>query len=223
MKKINTIAIITARSGSVRIKNKNVKNFLGKPIIYYSIKILKKTKLFDKIVLSTNSEKIAKISKKYGVNHVVKRSESLSNNKAGTFVVIKDCLKKLSLQNIKPKYVCCMYPAAPITDPKNIIMAYGLLKKKKIKFIFPSTIRINSNHKNTKKLIKLKKLYKPKFKNLIQDAGQFYFSKKTTWESKNNFIKKLMKTFIINEEFSDINSYNDWKRVKKIYSENFKK
>ena len=79
------------------------------------------------------------------------------------------------------------------------------------------------SRQNTKKLIKLKKLYKPKFKNLIQDAGQFYFSKKTTWESKNNFIKKLMKTFIINEEFSDINSYNDWKRVKKIYSENFKK
>ena len=131
MKKIKTIAIITARSGSVRIKNKNIKNFLGRPIIYYSIKILKKTKLFDKIILTTNSEKIAKISKKYGVDLVIKRSERLSNNKAGTFVVIKDCLKKLSSQNIEPKYVCCMYPAAPITDYKNIIMAYRLLKKKK--------------------------------------------------------------------------------------------
>ena len=55
--KVSNIAIITARKGSKRIKNKNLKNFFGKPIIYYSIKTLQKTKIFDKIYLSTNCEK----------------------------------------------------------------------------------------------------------------------------------------------------------------------
>ena len=63
MKRIKNIAIITARKGSKRIKNKNIKKFLGKPIIYYSIKILQKTKLFDEIIVSTNCEITEKLSK----------------------------------------------------------------------------------------------------------------------------------------------------------------
>ena len=97
---IKNIAIVTARSGSVRIKNKNIKNFFGKPIIFYSINILKKTGIFDKIILTTNSNKISKISKKFGVDIIIKRSKNLSNNKTGTFVVVKDCLKKLRLLGI---------------------------------------------------------------------------------------------------------------------------
>ena len=60
------IAIIPARSGSKRIKNKNIKLFCGKPIIYYSINEAKKSKIFQKIIVSTDSEKIKKISEKYG-------------------------------------------------------------------------------------------------------------------------------------------------------------
>ena len=61
--KVSNIAIITARKGSKRIKNKNLKNFFGKPIIYYSIKTLQKTKIFDKIYLSTNCEKTIEVAK----------------------------------------------------------------------------------------------------------------------------------------------------------------
>ena len=60
------IAIIPARAGSKRIKNKNIKLFRGKPIIYYSINAAKKSKIFQKIIVSTDSEKIKKISEKYG-------------------------------------------------------------------------------------------------------------------------------------------------------------
>ena len=56
------VAIIPARSGSVRIKNKNIKNFLKKPMISYAINGAKKSKLFDKIVVSTDSNHIGLIS-----------------------------------------------------------------------------------------------------------------------------------------------------------------
>ena len=59
------IAIIPARGGSKRVKNKNIKNFLGKPIISYVIKQAIKSKLFDYIIVSTDSTKIKKISEKY--------------------------------------------------------------------------------------------------------------------------------------------------------------
>ena len=60
------ICIIAARAGSKRIKNKNVVNFFGKPLISYPIRVAIKSRLFEKVVVSTDSLKIAKIAKKYG-------------------------------------------------------------------------------------------------------------------------------------------------------------
>ena len=62
------IAIIPARIGSKRIKQKNIKIFKGKPLIYYSINAAKKSKVFDKILVSTDSEKIGEIARKYGAD-----------------------------------------------------------------------------------------------------------------------------------------------------------
>ena len=60
------LCVIPARSGSLRLKNKNIKIFKKKPLIYYSIKTAIDSKLFDKVIVSTNSEKIKKIALKYG-------------------------------------------------------------------------------------------------------------------------------------------------------------
>ena len=90
--KASNIAIITARKGSKRIKNKNLKNFFGKPIIYYSIKTLQKTKIFDKIYLSTNCEKTIEVAKKYGIKRFI-RKYSLSSNNVGTITIINHALK----------------------------------------------------------------------------------------------------------------------------------
>ena len=74
------IAIIPARAGSKRIKNKNIKLFRGKPIIYYSINAAKKSKIFQKIIVSTDSEKIKKISEKYGAEVPFLRPKYLSDD-----------------------------------------------------------------------------------------------------------------------------------------------
>ena len=158
--KIDNIAIITARKGSQRIKNKNLKIFFGKPIIYYSIKALQKSNIFDKIFLSTNCDEIETIARKFGVQDIIRRPNYISNNKVGTITVVNNALKKLSEKKIKPKYVCCIYPAAPLTKPKNIIFAYKSLKNKKMDFIYPSTEIRNNEQFLNKKLIKIKKIKK---------------------------------------------------------------
>ena len=95
MHKLKAIAIIPARSGSKRIKNKNIKLFFGYPIIYYSIKAALKSKCFEKIFVSTDSIKIANISKKYGAEVPFIRSKKLSGDNVTTVSVIKDSIKKL--------------------------------------------------------------------------------------------------------------------------------
>ena len=74
---LNSICIIPARSGSKRIKNKNIKKFLGKPIISYSIKTAKKSGCFNKIIVSTDSIKISKIAIQYGADVPFIRSKKL--------------------------------------------------------------------------------------------------------------------------------------------------
>ena len=74
------VAIIPARIGSKRIPKKNIKNFCGKPIIFWAIKAIKKTKIFDKIIVSTDSKKIASMVKKYNVEVPFLRPVLLSDD-----------------------------------------------------------------------------------------------------------------------------------------------
>ena len=95
-----TICIIPARGNSKRIRNKNIINFYGKPIIYYSILLAKKSKLFSRIVVSTDDNKIAKIAKKYGAEVPFIRSKKLSNDYVNSTDVVIDTIKKIFSEKI---------------------------------------------------------------------------------------------------------------------------
>ena len=221
--KISNIAIITARKGSKRIKNKNLKLFFGKPIIYYSIKALQKAKIFDKIYLSTNCEKTIEISRKYGIKNFIKRNNYLSTNKIGTITVINHALKNLEKNKINPKFVCCIYPAAPLTKYKNIRFSYNQIKKnKKMNFIYPSTIigRDTKKRFSKEKIIRIRNIKKKEgiINRIYLDAGQFWYAKSKIWKRSKTIYNKNSYTFSIKEKFSDINTMGDWKKVEKIYT-----
>ena len=218
-RKLKNIAIITARKGSKRIKNKNLKIFFNKPIIYYSIKILQRSKIFDAIFVTTNCDKTEKISKKFGIKHFIRRKDSLCKNEVGTISVVNYCLKKLSKQNIHPKFVCCHYPASPLTNFKNLIFAYKTLLKKQINFIFPST-HIKKKHQEKNKLVKIFHIQKKQgiLNKKYLDAAQFWFAKTSTWKNSKTVYDKNSFLIPIEEKYSDINTMVDWKRVMKVFS-----
>ena len=91
------ICIIPARQGSKRIKNKNIKLFAGKPLISHVIKTAKKSKLFSRIVVSTDSTRIANIAKNNGAEVPFLRNKKLSNDYAGTAEVMIDSVKKINI------------------------------------------------------------------------------------------------------------------------------
>ena len=95
------LAVIPARSGSKRIKNKNITKVYGKPIIYYVIKKLIKCKIFDRIIVSTDSEKISKLSNKYGAETPFRRPKYLSGDKTRASSVIKHAINYFKRKNIK--------------------------------------------------------------------------------------------------------------------------
>ncbi len=115
------VVIIPARSGSKRIKKKNIKKFLGIPIIERSLRNLYKMKIFDKIIVSSDSKKILKnISKKYPIIQI-QRPKKLSSDHAGTQEVVVHAIKKLKYQNIKN--VFCVYPTSIFLKKNHVIEA----------------------------------------------------------------------------------------------------
>ena len=215
------IAILPARGNSRRIKNKNIKQFFGKPIIYYSIKEAKKTKLFDKIVVTTDSKRIKNISLKLGANIAVNRNKKLSMDKVGVVEVVKNTINYLEKKKIKPDFVCCIFPASPLIEFNNIIKGYKQLIKTKKDFIFAGK---QVNDKNQKLFfIKNRKLNFIKNKNIsknyfVTDAGQFYWAKKTTWmKNKTTFTKNS--SFLTLSQFrsQDINTQSDFEISKLLF------
>ena len=89
MNKPRVLCIICARAGSKRLKNKNLKKLFGKPLIYHTIAQAKSSKIFNKIVFSTDSIKLRKIAVNYGAEAWFIRPKKLSNDKAAKMPVIR--------------------------------------------------------------------------------------------------------------------------------------
>ena len=226
------LCVIPARSGSKRIKNKNIKKFLGKPIIFYSIKQALKSKLFDKIVVSTNSLKIANIAKKYGAEVLFDRPKKLSGDRIGTQDVVSHAIKWIEKNISKVCDVCCVYPAAPLIESKNIVNSYKIFKKKNWDYIFTASkfyypiqrAIIQSKNKNIKML--KKNNYNKRSQDLItsyHDVGQFYWGKANSWKSKKTIFNSKTTIFELDMFSShDIDTLEDWKISEKLFKIKFK-
>ena len=109
------LAIIPARSGSKRIKNKNIKYFFGYPIIRYSIYQAQQSRLFKEIIVSTDSIKIKKIALRYGANVPFLRSKKLADDYAPLNKVLLNVVKKIK-DSFSPNYFALIYAAAPLIN-----------------------------------------------------------------------------------------------------------
>ena len=221
------VAIIPARAGSKRIKNKNIVNFFGKPLIYNSIKIAIKSKLFDDVIVSTDSEKIQKIALKYGAKVYFKRPKSLSDDYIGTFDVINHGIKWLQKNLYNPKYVCCIYPTAVSLSVKNLVNAYKKIKTNKFNFVFAANKYSHPPQRGFNLIVdnrinfKNFKFYKARTQDLdpmYHDAGQFYWGKTSSWLLKKSaFTKNSCVEVLSNFESIYIDNKEDLKIAKKIF------
>ena len=122
------VAIIPARGGSKRIPRKNVRDFHGQPIIAYSIQAAIRSKLFVKIIVSTDDEEIAEIAKKYGAEVPWIRPEELSDDFTTTQDVIYHALQRLKESDESYDYYCTIYATAPLLQPSYLVEGYEKLR-----------------------------------------------------------------------------------------------
>ena len=218
------ICIIPARSGSKRIKNKNIKRFFGKPLIYYSIKLALKSKIFNQVIVSTDSKRIAKIATELGATVPYLRSKKNSNDRATINDVLKEVILKL---RIKEKFVFCIYPTAPLLKVQDL--KKGL---KKINQRYDQIVAISEYASPIQRAFKkigksFVKYIDTKYKFYrSQDLEKTYFDTGTFAIYKTNTILKYKKIkspkigYVEIDKYSaiDINDDSDFKYAKLIFN-----
>lgn len=123
---MNKIAIITARAGSKGLKDKNIINLCGKPLIAYSIEAAIESKAFSRVIVSTDSQEYGEIAMKYGAE-VLYRGENLSNDTASTFYVLEDVLNRVK---DKIDYFVLLQPTSPMRTAEHIKEAIEIFENK---------------------------------------------------------------------------------------------
>ena len=224
---IKNIAIIPARSGSKRIPKKNIKNFLGKPIIAYAINAAIKSKLFEKVIVSTDDKQIAKIAIQYGAQVPFFRPKEIADDYTGTHEVIGHAVKFLEKNNEKFDYACCIYPTAALIKKTDLIQGYKKIKNRKWEIVFGATNFSYSIFRSFKKLSNggLKMIFPDKYNSRSQDfpkvyhdAGLFYWAKPKIWKKKpRKFNKKNSIVEIPFYRVQDIDTFEDWKKAEVLY------
>ncbi len=125
------VAIIPARGGSKRIPNKNIKIFCGKPLIAYSIEVALESKLFDKVIVTTDDEAIKQISEKYGAEVPFIRPKKLADDISSSGDAVQHAIKYLENEGLKIDFVCTIYATSPLLQAKYLKEGYEKLKNSK--------------------------------------------------------------------------------------------
>lgn len=223
---MGNLAIIPARGGSKRIPRKNIKDFLGKPIISYSIEASINSNLFDEVMVSTDDFEIAEIALKYGAKVPFFRSKENSDDFSTTMDVIKEVLKAYSDNlGLNFEYACCIYPTAPLIKVEHLRSGFDKLKSSDyssvftaVEFSYPIWRGLNVNDENTATMIWPKYLNdrSQDLQKVYHDAGQWYWFK--TNELSESFLTGKTAIIKLNEtEVQDIDNITDWKLAELKY------
>lgn len=216
---MKSLAIITARGGSKRIPKKNIRDFCGKPIIAYSIEAALESGLFDEVMVSTDSEEIAEIAKKYGAKIPFFRSRETSNDYATTRDVLLEVLHRYKKEGNELEYFACIYPTAPFITKTKLKEAYMLMKDYEaygvipiVKFSFPPQRAYIVEKKNLRfKWPEFKNARSQDLEPFYHDAGQFYFYDAEKFVELNGEIEEKIVPLVLPEiEVQDIDNEEDW-------------
>ncbi len=224
---MSALCVITARGGSKRIPKKNIKDFCGKPIIAYSIGAALNSKLFDEVMVSTDSEEIADVAKKYGALVPFMRSVKNSDDFAGTEDVVAEVLADYEKQGKIFSWFCCIYPTAPFVTAERLRKAFEIFDNNHeaeavlpvVRFSFPPQ-RGFYNHNG------YMEFNWPEFKDersqdlepIYHDAGQFYFVRMNAFMQQHTVIPvKSMPLILDDWEVQDIDNPSDWKMAELKY------
>jgi pseudaminic acid cytidylyltransferase len=221
------IAVIPARGGSKRIPHKNIRPFLGRPIIGYSIEAAHKSRLFDRIIVSTDDEEIAEVARAEGAETPFVRPSGISDDMTGTDPVVIHAMDWCAKHDRPVDYACCIYATAPFVDGPTLKRGYEEMigagahfAMSVTSFAFPiqRALRITAEGRMEAIMPDLLPARSQDLEEAWHDAGQFY------WGSRDAFASDIVDQLSLavpivlpRHMVQDIDTLEDWTRAELMY------
>ncbi|WP_276499324.1 pseudaminic acid cytidylyltransferase [Pontibacter litorisediminis] len=223
---MKSIAIIPARGGSKRIPRKNIRPFLGRPIIAYSIEAALQSGLFGEVMVSTDDEEIAQVAREHGASVPFLRSREASDDLATTAQVLEEVLAKYKEAGEEFDVACCLYPTAPFVTGELLQAGYAKLKEGDFDTVFPVLRYSYPIWRSLKVEQGRAAMNWPEHLNsrsqdlpaAFHDAGQFYWFKVDRFlEGKRLLTDNSGVMELAELEAQDIDSETDWRLAELKY------
>lgn len=220
---MKNLCIVPARGGSKRIPRKNVKPFMGKPIIAYSIENALSTGLFDEIMVSTDDDEIIEVAKRYGASVPFKRSEKTANDFAILADVIQEVLGMYNERGEKYDNICCLLATCPLVKPSYIVEAFEKLIASDFISVYPvvqfsypilRSLKMDEKGEVSMNWPEYAKTRSQDLAPAYHDSGTFYWHKVEPW------LEGFRKGggIVIDEDLvQDIDTEQDWRMAEVKY------
>jgi len=219
------LAIIPARGGSKRIPRKNIRDFCGKPIIAWSIEAALSSDIFDKVIVSTDDEEIAKVAVHWGAEVPFMRPDSISGDNVGTAPVVRHAIEWFALKDKLFEHVCCIYAAAPFIRKEGLLRGLSLLEENG-----GFSVPVTSYPHPVQRALRVTEdgwleMIQPEFvetrsqdlEETFHDVGQFYWGTYESWMSGAPILSKASPVIIHRKYAQDIDTEEDWECAEKLF------
>lgn len=212
------LAIITARGGSKRIPRKNIKEFCGKPILYYSIEAAKEAEVFDEIMVSTEDPEIARIAEAAGAKVPFFRSKEKADDHATTDDVILEVLNAYQAKGQSFEAFCCIYPTAPFLSGERLHSAMALLDEADsvmpvVPFSYPPQrgLMVDERGYVKRQFPEYALTRSQDLPRIYHDCGQFYACRTEAFlKAGTTDVERLLPLVLTEMEVQDIDTLADW-------------
>ncbi len=215
---MNRVAIIPARGGSKRLPRKNVLPIQGKPMLTYPVQTAQKSKMFDRIIVSTEDEEIKQVALEAGAE-VFQRPEELARDRARVVQVCKHVLDVLGGQNIHPEFFCCIYATAIFIIPEDIKNSFQLFNQEQSPDVVMGVSEFNLHpvqaledkegflHPKWPEYLGVQSQFHPR---LVASNGTLYWARTSCFEQNPSFYcKKLSGYTIPKQRAIDLDTQED--------------
>ena len=221
------LCVIPARGGSKRIPRKNVKPFLGRPMIAYSIGAALDSGLFDRVVVSTDDEEIAAVARDHGADVPFLRPAELANDHQGTDAVVVHAIDWFAAQGEVYDATCCVYATAPLLDPERLTEGWERLQEPGRRYAFSVTsyafaiqraLRRTDNGGVTMFWPENRMVRSQDLEPAYHDAAQFYWGWSDAFRNKEPLFSPIAAPVILpRTEVVDIDTPEDWDLAELTY------
>jgi pseudaminic acid cytidylyltransferase len=221
------VAVIPARGGSKRIPGKNIKLFAGKPIIAYSIQAANESGLFERIIVSTDDQGIARVARDWGAEVPFIRPPELAHDHVGTNPVIKHAIQWLGSQGQAVDFACCIYATAPFIQPRYLREGFEKLAASTKSFAFSVTrfsfpvqraIRVTASGEVEAMYPEHVRSRSQDLEEAYHDAGQFYWGRAEAFlDDTVMFSPASLAVRLPIHEVHDIDTLEDWRQAELMY------